>query len=129
LKGYLLDTSVALLAASAPERLSPTVREALEHGPAFLSVVAYWEVMVKVIKGTLEVGDPRQWWNETLDALALAPLVCRPEHIAALYQLAPIHQDPFDRLLIAQASVEDLTFLTTDDIIPRYASEQFRVLG
>jgi PIN domain nuclease of toxin-antitoxin system len=129
LNGYLLDTGVALLAVDTPEDLSAPVRAALEQGPAFLSVIAYWEVMIKAMKGTLDVGDPRQWWSETLAALALQPLSYRPEHIAALYDLPPLHQDPFDRALIAQATVEDLTLLTTDTLIPQYASGRFRVRG
>lgn len=60
MKGYLLDTSVTLLAVDAPERLSTGIRKAIERGSAWLSVVAYWEVMVKAMKGTLEIGDPRQ---------------------------------------------------------------------
>lgn len=105
------------------------IRSALDQGSAFLSVVAYWEVMLKAMKGTLDVGDPRQWWSETLEDLALSPLVCRPEHITGLYRLPLIHQDPFDRLLIAQASVEDLILLTTDQTIARYASGKFRVMS
>jgi len=84
--------------------------------------------MIKAMKGMLDVGDPRQWWTETLEALALFPLPYEPEHIAALYGLPPIHRDPFDRALIAQATVEDLVLLTTDAVIPRYASQRFRVI-
>ena len=93
-----------------------------------MSVVVYWEVMLKAMKGTLDVGDPRQWWAGTLDALALQPLMYRPEHVAAIYDLPPVHQDPFDRALIAQATVEDLSLLTTDGVIPHYVSERFRVI-
>jgi PIN domain nuclease of toxin-antitoxin system len=74
LKGYLVDSSVALLAADTPEVLSNPVRNCLENGPSFLSVISYWEVIVKAMKGMLDVGDPRQWWTETLEALALFPL-------------------------------------------------------
>ena len=84
--------------------------------------------MIKAMKGALDVGDPRQWWTESITALALFPLLYEPEHVAAVYDLPPIHRDPFDRALIAQATVEDLTLLTTDAIIPRYASERFHVL-
>ncbi|MDP2997727.1 MAG: type II toxin-antitoxin system VapC family toxin [Bryobacterales bacterium] len=77
-----------------------------------MSVIAYWEVMVKAMKGTLDVGDPRQWWGETLEALGLRPLLYRPEHIAVIYHLPPVHQDPFDRALIAQAMVEGLALVT-----------------
>lgn len=112
-----------------PEKLPAPVRTALEQGPALLSVVTYWEVMIKAMKGNLDVGDPRQWWTEALTALALLPLPYRPEHIAAIYDLPPLHQDPFDRTLIAQATVEDLTLVTTDREILRYASPRLRVVS
>jgi PIN domain nuclease of toxin-antitoxin system len=128
LNGYLLDTSVALVAGSLPERLAPRFQRAIEKGPAFLSTVAYWEVTIKAMKGGLDLGNPRLWWAETLDALGLQPLLLHPHHIAAICDLPPIHQDPFDRALIAQAIEEDLTLLTTDRVIPRYASKRFRVI-
>ncbi len=128
MKGYLLDTSIALLAVHQSVRLPSAIRQAIEEGPGFLSVITYWEVMVKSMKGGLDVGDPRQWWGETLDALGLLPLLYRPEHIAGLYDLPAIHQDPFDRALIAQAIVEDLILITNDATIVRYASERFRAI-
>ena len=59
--------------------------------------------------GALDVGEPRTWWLDALDQLAATPLVLRPEHVSEAYGLPPIHKDPFDRMLIAQAVVEDLT--------------------
>jgi len=94
-----------------------------------LSVVSYWEIMIKSMKGTLDVGDPRVWWFDALEQLAATPLVLRPEHVAALYRLPPIHKDPFDRMLIAQAAVEGLALVTTDSKIARYASKGLRVIG
>lgn len=84
--------------------------------------------MLKAMKGNLKVGDPRTWWFEALEQLAARPLPFRAEHVARIYPLPPIHQDPFDRALIAQAIVEDLTLVTTDRVIPRYASERCRVI-
>jgi len=127
--GYLLDTNIALLGLIAPEKISSSARKAVERGPALISVVSYWEVLLKSMKGWLEVGDPRVWWTETLDNLAAAPLVLRPAHLSAILRLDPIHQDPFDRALIAQAIVEDLTLVTTDSEIPKYASKQLRVIS
>ena len=109
------------MATSDPKRLSAQAKEAIVAGPAYLSVVSYWEVMIKSMKGLLEVGDPRVWFDETIDALSLQPLLHRPEHVTSLFSLQPIHQDPFDRALIAQAIAEDLTLVTTDSIIPGYA--------
>jgi PIN domain nuclease of toxin-antitoxin system len=121
-----VDTNIALIAASEPNKLSRSVRRALDHGPAYLSVVAYWEVMVKSMKGTLAVGDPRDWWKETLRDLDLMPLVWHPEHVTELYDLPAIYQDPFDRAMVAQAIAEDLALLTTDREIPKYASNRFQ---
>jgi PIN domain nuclease of toxin-antitoxin system len=88
----------------------------------------YWEVVIKSMKGTLDAGNPVQWFEQTRDALALLPLLLRPEHVAALLRLPAIHQDPFDRALIAQAMSEDLALLTTDGTIPPYASGSFCVI-
>jgi PIN domain nuclease of toxin-antitoxin system len=129
LNGYLLDTNVALLAVSRSAELSGEVRGAMERGTNYLSVIVYWEVMLKSMKGALKVGDPRIWWFDALEQLAARPLVLRPEHVTAVHALPPIHKDPFDRVLIAQAMVEDLTLLTTDSEIPQYASERFRVVS
>lgn len=127
-RGYLLDANAALLALTNPARLSRQVRKAVLTGPNHLSVAVYWEVLLKSMKGALEVGDPRTWWLDALDQLAATPLVLRPEHVSEVSTLPPIHKDPFDRILIAQAIVEDLTLLTRDGEIPRYASDRFRVL-
>jgi PIN domain nuclease of toxin-antitoxin system len=127
--GYLLDTNAALIALTEPDALSPAVRTAVLGGPNVLSVVSYWEVLLKSMKGNLNVGDPRTWWIDTLEQLAATPLALRPEHIAGVYSLPPIHKDPFDRVLIAQAIVEDLELVTTDGEIPRYASAGFRVVS
>lgn len=126
---YLLDTNTALIALAEPDRLPLAVRTAVEDGPNLLSVISYWEVMLKSMKGNLNVGDPRTWWLDALEQLAATPLVLRPEHIAEVHALPPIHKDPFDRVLIAQAIVEDLELVTTDGILPQYASERLRVLS
>jgi len=49
--------------------------------------------MLKSMKGTLDVGDPRAWWFDALDQLAATPLLLRPQHIAGVYALPPIHKD------------------------------------
>lgn len=128
-RGYLLDTNTALLALTNPARLSRRVRKAALTGPNHLSVVVYWEVLLKTMKGALDVGDPRTWWLDALEQLAATPLVLRPEHVSEVSALLPLHKDPFDRVLIAQAMAEGLTLLTTDGEVPRYASDRFRVIS
>jgi PIN domain nuclease of toxin-antitoxin system len=127
--GYLLDTNIALLGLTAPERISPgdAPRSRNRAGLSWRDLLL--EVLLKSIKGKLDVGDPRAWWPEALEGLAATPLSLRPDHISEIYNLEPIHQDPFDRALIAQATIEDLTLVTTDALISQYASERFRVLS
>jgi PIN domain nuclease of toxin-antitoxin system len=126
--GQLLDTNTALIALSDSDRLPATVRTAVLAGPNFLSVICYWEVMLKSMKGLLDVGEPRTWWSEALEQLAARPLALRPPHVAGVYMLPPYHKDPFDRILIAQAIAEDLPLVTIDGEIPRYASAGLRLV-
>jgi PIN domain nuclease of toxin-antitoxin system len=128
-KGYLLDTNVTLLALTKPSDLRSPVRRAIAAGPNVLSAVVYWEVMLKAMKGLLDIDDPRTWWRDTLEQLAATALVIRPEHIAELFGLPPVHKYPFDRMLIAQSAVEGLTLVTSDRDVRRYASNRVRVVG
>ncbi|MGD0801432.1 MAG: type II toxin-antitoxin system VapC family toxin [Terracidiphilus sp.] len=127
--GYLLDTHTAILALDTPEKLTVSARNAVLSGTNFLSIVSYWEIMLKSMKGTLDVGDPRSWWFDALDQLAATPLPLRPQHIAGVYALRPIHKDPFDRMLIAQAAAEGLALVTNNAEIAHYAAKTLRVVG
>lgn len=128
MNGYLLDTNAILFALSTPEKLSSSASAAILAGPNLVSAVSYWEVMLKSMKGKLEVDDPRSWWSDALDQLAATPLALRPEHIARLYTLPPHHQDPFDRVLIAQAIHEGLMLVSCDTAFPAYAEAGLRFI-
>ncbi len=101
---------------------------AIRTGPNVLSVVSYWEVLLKSMKGNLDVGDPRSWWRDALEQLAATPLALRAEHIAGVYGLPPIHQDPLDRMLIAQAIAEDLRIVSLDEAIRGYTRAGLRII-
>ena len=119
-RSYLLDTHTAIWALSRPEALSVSARRVVSTGPNVLSVVVYWEVMIKSMKGTLDVGDPRSWWLDALDQLAATPLLLHPRHIAAVHSLPSIHNDPFDRMLIAQAIYENISIVSADEQFDLY---------
>ena len=129
MNGCLIDTNVALLATIQPDALTPRVRSAIEAGPVFLSTISFWEVVLKSMQRNLDVGDPRNWWSTALDDLAATPMLWAPDHIAEIYNLPPLHTDPFDRALIAQATVAELTFATTDAQIVRYSSDRLRIVS
>lgn len=129
MRGYLLDTHTAIFSMHQSKSLSATAKDAVAKGPNYLSVISYWEVMIKSMKGTLDVGNPRAWWSTALEQLAAAPLLLRPQQIDQLHTLPPIHKDPFDRILVAQATVEGLTLVTSDKTLARYAGNGLRVVG
>ena len=129
MSGFLLDTHIAIFALQAPEKLSAQTRAALLSGTSVLSVVSYWEVMIKSMKGMMDVGEPRLWWSDSLEQLTAEPLLLQPRHVSALAGLPAHHKDPFDRMLIAQAIAENLTLLTADTRISRYASTGLRMIS
>jgi len=128
LNGCLLDTNVALLATFEPERLPRAMRRQVETQATYISTVSYWEVVLKSMKGKLAVGDPRSWWRTALADLSATALGLTPGHVAEICTLPPIHADPFDRALVAQAVAENLTLATTDSHIKLYASDRLRIV-
>lgn len=87
----------------------------------YFSAASYWEISIKVSLGKLDVGSN---WIERFDnEIAINSIRWLPitkEHCQRLLQLPKIHNDPFDRLLVAQAQVEALTLLTADTNIQQY---------
>jgi PIN domain nuclease of toxin-antitoxin system len=126
--GYVMDTHTVLWAMDRPEVLSEPCRRAILAGPNYLSVISYWEVTIKSMRGTLDVGDPRVWWQEAIEKLVAAPLALRPNHVSTLRGLPFIHKDPFDRILIAQCSAEGLTLVSADGEIAKYSQSGLRIV-
>ena len=117
---YLLDTSTLIWALADSERLSKKARKALNDGPLVLSVVSYWEVVMKAQKGTLKIADPVNWWSRASEMLGGDILSIRTAHISVLAALPDIHRDPFDRMMIAQATAEGLTLIASDEVFGQY---------
>jgi PIN domain nuclease of toxin-antitoxin system len=117
---YLLDTSTLLWALGEPERLSPKARRLVEAGENVVSVASYWEVVIKAQKGLLSIGDPATWWRRATELTSARILHIRPSHITALAALPMLHKDPFDRILIAQATAEAMGIVTSDGPIREY---------
>ena len=118
----LLDTHILLWAAGAPERLSPAARDLIEDpGNALIfSVASLWETAIKRGLGRDDFqADPRLLRRGLLDN-GYAELVITSEHVVSIDSLPRLHRDPFDRLLIAQATVEGITLLTADPRIADY---------
>jgi PIN domain nuclease of toxin-antitoxin system len=122
----LLDTHVFIWWDSEPERLSQRAL-ALCKDPTndlFLSVVSLWEIQIKSqldkIRVRLPVSELVRTQQET-NALRLLPLTA--PHVYTLEELPHLHKDPFDRILIAQARVEKLRFVSSDEMLWKYPVE------
>jgi PIN domain nuclease of toxin-antitoxin system len=119
---FLLDTHVILWAAGEPRKLSAKAR-ALINDPAhqmLVSAVSLWEITIKsALYRDRFAYDPRIIRRALRDH-GYGELAITGDHALAIAGLPPIHHDPFDRLLIAQATVEGITLLTADKTVARY---------
>ena len=108
----LLDTQVMLWWLFDDPRLGADSRELLASSPCIVSVASIWEVAIKYRIGKLEVS-PIVFRDQSIAAGAvLLPVL--DTHVIETAQLPILHQDPFDRLLIAQARVEGLMAVSSD---------------
>ncbi len=118
----LLDTHLLLWAVEDSPRLSKTACELIddENNELFFSAASVWEVAIKRGLGRDDFDvDARMLRRGLLDN-GYSELPVMSEHAVAIDALPPIHRDPFDRLLIAQAIVEGITLLTVDAQVARY---------
>jgi len=118
----LLDTQLLLWAAGQPERLSARAKRQL-NDPAnelLFSAASIWEITIKTSLGRDDFRvEPRVLRRALLDN-GYVELPITSEHAVSVDTLPPIHKDPFDRLLLAQALVEGITLLTADAQLARY---------
>ncbi len=90
----------------------------------YFSTVSVWETAIKHGPGHPDLAmDPTMFHRGLLD-VGCRELLITSEHVIAVSALPPIHRDPFDRLLVAQAQVESLTLLTSDALLVRYSGVQ-----
>ena len=119
----LLDTHVFIWWASEPNKLSQkalTLCENIENN-LILSVTSVWEMQIKLQLGKLKVQIPLQELIESQQQTNnLQILSIDLEHVLELLNLPAHHNDPFDRLLIAQANVEKVHIITKDTVFSKY---------
>ena len=116
---YLLDTNILLKAIYDDESLSPALRLILadtDHN-FYVSHASLWEISQQQQNGELE-SDP-EFYN-TLSQTNLMELPITVTHIAGSAALPPMHQDHFDRMLIAQAMSEGMVLVTNDVMMSLY---------
>jgi PIN domain nuclease of toxin-antitoxin system len=115
----LLDSHVLLWWLGDDAKLSKTHRDLItgERGEVLVSAITLAELSIKASLGKLEITPD---FNEKVEANGFGFLPFTERHAAALRDLPYHHRDPFDRMLICQAQVDGLTFLTVDDNCRKY---------
>jgi PIN domain nuclease of toxin-antitoxin system len=119
----LLDTQVWLWMIETPGRLSQAARRLVSATDTdrYLSAATAWEIAIKYRLGKLKLSrDPAALLPEWMDRTATSALPVMHRHALHTATLPLHHRDPFDRLLIAQAQLEDLTVVTSDEDFERY---------
>jgi PIN domain nuclease of toxin-antitoxin system len=118
----LLDTHLLLWAAGQPGKLSPAARQFLDdpQNELMFSSASLWEISIKHGLGRDDFrDDPRLLRRGLLDN-GYSELPITSEHAVAVDGLPPLHKDPFDRMLVAQATVEGIALLTADPLVAQY---------
>lgn len=121
---YLIDTNVYIIyvtqARPLPKKLERLLRQA--QVPLFMSAVVPWEISIKHAIGKLPAGATLlPSYEQTLHNLGIQEVPVTGKHAIQAGQLPPIHSDPFDRMMIAQAQLESLMILTLDSLFNRYS--------
>lgn len=122
----LVDTHVWLWMLAEPDRLGPATTELVrdERNVLLLSAASSWEIAIKYQLGKLPLPEsPERYVPERMRLSGVLGIPVEHTHALAVASLPRHHRDPFDRLLIAQASVEGLPILTVDDQLAVYDVE------
>jgi len=118
----LLDTHLLLWAAGEPKRLSKSARTLINNpeNELLFSAASLWKIAIKTKLGRRDFkADVRLLRRGLLDN-SYRELPIASDHVVAIESLPPVHKDPFDRMLVAQATVEGITLLTGDSLVGKY---------
>lgn len=119
----LLDTHLLLWAAGTPERLSAEARALIESpgNELFFSAASLWEIAIKRGLGRADFQVDTRLLRRGLLDNGYSEFPIGSEHAVEIESLPPIHRDPFDRMLVAQAMVEGVLLLTSDSLVAQYS--------
>ena len=119
---FLLDTHLLLWAAAEPRRLSKQARALIDNpdNDLLFSAASLWEVAIQRGLGRDDFKVDARLLRRGLLDNGYSELPIISDHVVAMDSLPPIHKDPFDRILVAQATVEGVTLLTIDSVVRQY---------
>lgn len=118
----LLDTHLLLWAAAEPDRISLRARKLIDdpRNELLFSAANLWEVAIKRGLGRSDFQVDTRLLRRGLLDNGYNELPITSQHVVAIESLPKLHKDPFDRILVAQVTVEGITLLTTDTTVAKY---------
>lgn len=122
----LLDTHTFLWWNTEDPQLSKRANELISDGrnEIFLSAASAWEISIKAAKGKLILPEsPTSYIANRMTLYSFQPLSVQVDHVVYVYDLPHHHDDPFDRLLIAQSQIESMPLISADSEIRKYKVE------
>ena len=120
---FLLDTHTFLWWVADDPQLSLSAKTIISNpdNEIYFSVVSAWEIIIKVGTGKFSLSEPPEVYIPSrITSNQFETLTVQMPHILRINGLPNFHKDPFDRLLIAQSLVEDLSLITVDEAIAQY---------
>ena len=122
-KKLLCDSNILLIASqeNVPDQLEELLRA--KDTVRYYSAAALWEIVIKDMLGKLNAGIAPWELKQALEKNGYISIPVQDEHTLAVQMLKNIHNDPFDRIMIAQAHCEKLTLVTTDSLLKEYGVE------
>ena len=125
----LLDTHIALWAITYSPKLSPKARELIElpKTTIWISVASIWEIAIKYSLGRGDMPISSQQAMSYFRESGYRFLAVDAEHAIAVEELPTHHQDPFDRILVAQALVEPMRLMTHDSLVALYSDTIIKI--
>lgn len=119
---FLLDTHLLLWAVGKPDRLPADARRILEDkvNQLLFSIASLWEYVIKQTSGRHDFRMNARSLRRALLDNGYAELPIAGNHVLALETLPMLHKDPFDRILVAQATAEGIILLTVDSLVAQY---------
>jgi PIN domain nuclease of toxin-antitoxin system len=118
----ILDTCALLWLAAGGRKLSRAALKEINEAPAvYVSAISGFEITLKTCTGKLELSHPvEEWFGRVAEHHGLTILPLGLDVCIAAAKLPPIHDDPFDRFIIAAAKLNDLTVVTADEQFGKY---------
>ena len=119
---YLLDTHTAIWALGEKEKLSIKAKSIIDNTsiPLYVSIISAWEIAIKISLNKIIFDGGSSFFLEKIRKNGIEIIYLNDLHIKTIENMLFFHRDPFDRIIIAKALVENLTIITSDENIQKY---------